>query len=122
MTIQELLAAEKSEENYDDPEMYKVYEDPDGLAVIYHSRPITLVVDGEEIDIKKMKVKIADFGKGILRRYMVELTAANFIDDDERESGDRTVLAPEVLLGSNWDCMADVWSLGISVPSILFQL
>jgi len=63
MTILELLAAEQSRESYD-PNQDLFYEDPNGKAVIYYSRPLSLVADGETVDIKKMQVKIADFGKG----------------------------------------------------------
>lgn len=43
------------------------------------------------------------------------------MDEKDRDYGDRTILAPEVLLGSHWDCSADVWSLGVSViyPELL---
>jgi serine/threonine-protein kinase SRPK3 len=104
MSVQELLKVENSTDQ--DHLEGVAYEDPNGVWVIYHSRPLSLVSDGEPVDLGKMKVKIADFGK------------ASFDDDSNPEYGDRTVVAPEVLLGCSWDCRADVWSLGVSVSSL----
>jgi hypothetical protein len=64
MTVLELLAAEQSRELYDHNQGL-FYEDPNGEAIIYYSRPLSLVADGESVDIKKTQVKIADFGKGV---------------------------------------------------------
>lgn len=64
ITIKELLAAEKSQEQYGDPKRDMIHEDPNGIGVIYASRPVALVADGELVELGKMKVKIADFGKG----------------------------------------------------------
>ena len=74
ITVQELLAAEKSEEQYGDPNKDMIYEDPNSVGVIYASRPVALVADGELVDLSKMKVKIADFGKGSF--IMIELTGS----------------------------------------------
>ena len=41
-----------------------IYEDPNGVGVIYASRPIAVVADGELVGLGKLKVKFADFGKG----------------------------------------------------------
>lgn len=64
--MQELLAAEKSNKQYMDPEAYKIQDDPNGKAVIYGTNAITLIPEGQSVDLKKMIVKIADFGKGYL--------------------------------------------------------
>ena len=74
MTVRELLAAEKSEEQYGDPNKGILYEDPNGTGVIYASRSLALVAEGEPVDLCKMKVKIADFGKG--SSFMIELTGS----------------------------------------------
>lgn len=64
MTVKELLIAEKSTQQYADPKKDIFYEDPDGLAVMYMTKPLRLLADGEPVDLKKMQIKIADFGKG----------------------------------------------------------
>jgi hypothetical protein len=64
ITVQELLVAEKSEDRYKDPKEGLAHEDPNGIWVIYSSRPVNVVADEEPVDLKKMVVKIADFGKG----------------------------------------------------------
>lgn len=63
--VQELLAAEKSNKRYLDPEAYKIQDDLNEKVVIYGTDPLALVSEGQAMDIKKMTVKIADFGKGI---------------------------------------------------------
>jgi hypothetical protein len=62
--VRELLVAEKSEDRYKDLNEGLAYEDPNGIWVIYSSRPVIVVADEEPVDLNKMIVKIADFGKG----------------------------------------------------------
>jgi len=75
ITVRELLASEKSGEQYGDRSKDIIHEDPSGVAVIYASRPLALVADGEPLDLCKMRVKIADFGKG--SPFLNELTDSN---------------------------------------------
>jgi hypothetical protein len=66
LTVKELLVAEKStQQQYADPKKDIFYQDPDGLAVMYMTKPLRLLADGEPVDLKKMQIKIADFGKGL---------------------------------------------------------
>ena len=74
MTVTELLAAENSGKQYGDPNQDILYQDPNGVVVIYASRPVALVADGDPVDLGKMKVKIADFGKG--PSFMIQLTCS----------------------------------------------
>lgn len=68
ITIDELLAKERSSTTEGDAARVP-YDDcrvsPSGeLVRIYHSQPVYIMREGEELTLDRVKVKIADFGKG----------------------------------------------------------
>jgi len=63
-TLQEFLEAEKWGDENIDPAQDVLYEASDGIGIIYVSRPLNLAADGDLVDLGKLEVKIADFGKG----------------------------------------------------------
>jgi hypothetical protein len=70
ITIDELLAKERSSMTEGDVARVS-YDDcrvsPSGeLVRIYHSQPVYIMREGEELTLDRVKVKIADFGKGHL--------------------------------------------------------
>src|SRR5271169_4758795 len=117
MNMSELLAKDVTARLYGDPaESYVTYDtEKEGEKVrIYDSVPINTIADGELFPLNRIKVKLADFGKGLLH-FAVELTVASFEDepDELRQRngfGDKRIIAPEALLGFPWSCKADIWS------------
>jgi hypothetical protein len=77
-TLQKFLEAEKWEDENIDPAHDVLYESSDGIAVIYVSRPLNLVADGDLVDLGELKVKIADFGKGLFFKVLQTLTSSDF--------------------------------------------
>lgn len=64
ITVQELIDVEKQNKQCLDPEDYKIKDDNNGKIAIYGTNAIALVPEGEAMDLKKLIVKISDFGKG----------------------------------------------------------
>jgi hypothetical protein len=76
ITIQELLAVEKPNKQYSDPEAYKMQDDSNGRVAIYRTNPLALVPEGQVMDLQKMIVKIADFGKGVSSYSLIRLISS----------------------------------------------
>lgn len=43
------------------------------------SRPLNLAADGDLVDLRTLKVKIADFGKGLLLSYKIDKQRASLM-------------------------------------------
>ena len=121
MTLSELIARDKSVSFKGDPAAsyieYSIGTTSEKVRV-YYSQPICLLSEGESFAFDTVTVKIADFGKGLTD--CTPLKVATTLDEDSEVRrlngfGDRCIVAPEVLVGDTWDCMANVWSLGASV-------
>ena len=87
--------------------------DGPGKAVIYSPLPVAIVQRGDLVDLSKLKIKIGDFGSGLAALLLELILLAHFVGQSGARPGLRSVLAPEIILGQDWDTKADRWSLGV---------
>lgn len=80
------------------------------------------------IPFKDIRIKISDFGicTHILIGYAHRVGTLEDYDDEETRRkighGSRTIVAPEVLLGCDWDHRADIWSAGATVTPWILKI
>ena len=66
ITLDELLSLEKRDTRSEPDTRVYGHNYVDERTVIYAPEPVSIVREGEMVDLSKMKIKIADFGSGIL--------------------------------------------------------
>jgi serine/threonine-protein kinase SRPK3 len=90
----------------------KAIPKPHVLAKAPPNRPIPLTGMRAPVDVRNLNIRLADFGQ-----------AVSPSDRTKDHQGDRTMWAPEVVMGLPWDSKVDIWNVAclVSRPTLFIR-